>query len=541
MSSGGYDGSIRIDTSIDDKSFNAGISKLASSIKSAMGSVLGVISKVVGEVALSAMLIGALMATITAAIVAAVGAIISFGVQLINAMSQAISRTTEYGKQIANLEKSFADIKGAVYAAFSPLITAAVPYIMLVVNWLVKMLNTIAMIIAALTGQKTVMQYIAGSADTAATSTGRLAGNTEKATKAAKGALAAFDQLNVLQKDTADASGGGVGANGGAMQFTEVPVDTTIQEKVNSIKQWFADAWKWISQAASDAWNFIQEIWGKVAEWFNVNVITPLRQPFNDLVKVAIECFQQLNEGFIKPLINFLVTNLWPVVQSIFSLMGKFIGNTFAVIGAIVKEFVSLFVGALTTFMKVLSGVIEFITGIFTGNWKLAWKGIVDIFTGLFTGMVTLVKAVVNTIIDLINGALRGFSIGINAIIGGLNSIHITIPDWVTKLTGIGGTWGMNLPTMTAPQIPRLATGAVIPPNSEFAAILGDQRSGRNIEAPEDLLRQLYREEHQGQPAQEITIRFEGNLSSLVRELKPYVDKENARIGSSLISSGSSL
>jgi hypothetical protein len=61
---------------------------------------------------------------------------------------------------------------------------------------------------------------------------------------------------------------------------------------------------------------------------------------------------------------------------------------------------------------------------------------------------------------------------------------------------GIGGnTWGLSIPAVTAPQIPRLATGAVIPPNSQFAAILGDQRSGYNLEGPEDLFRQIVREE----------------------------------------------
>ena len=36
----------------------------------------------------------------------------------------------------------------------------------------------------------------------------------------------------------------------------------------------------------------------------------------------------------------------------------------------------------------------------------------------------------------------------------------------------------------TAFRLPQLASGAVIPPNQQFAAILGDQRSGVNIEAP---------------------------------------------------------
>lgn len=43
--------------------------------------------------------------------------------------------------------------------------------------------------------------------------------------------------------------------------------------------------------------------------------------------------------------------------------------------------------------------------------------------------------------------------------------------------------------------IPMLARGAVIPANKEFLAILGDQKQGRNLEAPEGLIRQIIREE----------------------------------------------
>ena len=48
------------------------------------------------------------------------------------------------------------------------------------------------------------------------------------------------------------------------------------------------------------------------------------------------------------------------------------------------------------------------------------------------------------------------------------------------------------------PQLPYLAQGAVIPPNRKFAAVLGDQRSGNNLEAPEGLIRQIVREESGG-------------------------------------------
>ena len=47
-------------------------------------------------------------------------------------------------------------------------------------------------------------------------------------------------------------------------------------------------------------------------------------------------------------------------------------------------------------------------------------------------------------------------------------------------------------------QIPMLAQGGVIPANREFLAVLGDQKHGNNIEAPESLIRQIVREESGG-------------------------------------------
>ena len=56
----------------------------------------------------------------------------------------------------------------------------------------------------------------------------------------------------------------------------------------------------------------------------------------------------------------------------------------------------------------------------------------------------------------------------------------------------LGQSWSFSIPSF---RVPALATGAVIPPNSEFLAVLGDQKRGRNVEAPEDLIRQIVREE----------------------------------------------
>lgn len=52
-------------------------------------------------------------------------------------------------------------------------------------------------------------------------------------------------------------------------------------------------------------------------------------------------------------------------------------------------------------------------------------------------------------------------------------------------------TAARSLPSIAPVSIPALAKGAVIPPNREFMAVLGDQRSGYNVEAPAGLIRQM--------------------------------------------------
>lgn len=84
------------------------------------------------------------------------------------------------------------------------------------------------------------------------------------------------------------------------------------------------------------------------------------------------------------------------------------------------------------------------------------------------------------------------------------------------------------------PQIPYLATGAVIPPRAPFMAMLGDQSNGRNLEAPEELLRQIVREESGKEIEVNTTVSFEGTLSQFIRMLYPEIKTEAHRRGNSL-------
>ena len=83
---------------------------------------------------------------------------------------------------------------------------------------------------------------------------------------------------------------------------------------------------------------------------------------------------------------------------------------------------------------------------------------------------------------------IAGIEGGLNAVIGALNTLHWEIPSWVPGLGGKG--FGFDIPKANFGRIPELASGAVINPNSPFLAILGDQKSGTNIEAPLETIKQ---------------------------------------------------
>ena len=127
----------------------------------------------------------------------------------------------------------------------------------------------------------------------------------------------------------------------------------------------------------------------------------------------------------------------------------------------------------------------------FKDKFEKAWEGVKNvfstggqIFSGIKEGIEKTFKTVVNKIIDGMNKIIKKPFDKLNDIITTLKSI---------KIGGIEPF--KSFKTISVPQIPKLAQGAVIPASKPFLAMLGDQKSGNNIEAPESLIRQIVREE----------------------------------------------
>ena len=186
----------------------------------------------------------------------------------------------------------------------------------------------------------------------------------------------------------------------------------------------------------------------------------------------------------------------------------------FGALGEVFNGFLKNLENMWNSVKQIFGGIIDFVAGVFTGDWERAWNGVKSIFEGIWNLFGSIVKSPVNLIISILNALIRGVATMVNNIGEMLNSLHVEIPDWVPKFGG--NKLGFNIPTWTPGQIPYLATGAVIPPNKEFMAVLGDQKHGNNIEAPESLLRKIVREEARGNQSGGGNYRFTANLNRRV-------------------------
>lgn len=153
---------------------------------------------------------------------------------------------------------------------------------------------------------------------------------------------------------------------------------------------------------------------------------------------------------------------------------------------------------------KVASGAVAAWDGIksafksvpewFQGKFRDAWQKVKDVFsTGgrIWSG---IKEGIENTFRTVVNAIIRGMNTIIAVPFNKINSMLNAIRN--ASFLGISpfqNLWGVN--PLPVPQIPMLARGAVIPANRQFLAVLGDQRNGNNLEAPESLLRQIVREE----------------------------------------------
>lgn len=275
----------------------------------------------------------------------------------------------------------------------------------------------------------------------------------------------------------------------------------------------------------------------KVDEVLNGSVKDAINQLLNVLGQV-IDLLKLLWDKVLVPLIEWIVSNILPILAPIVGGLINLVLNLVGIVAQVAAEILKV-LGKIITFLtgafksdwvkafgiigmymegfakdinnfvkgikQIFHGIIDFFNGVFYGDWRRAWNGIKNIFAGIWNAMAAVVKSPINLIISFMNAMLRGFQRMQNGFASAMNHMNIQLPKWLQKFTGWSSV-GFNIGYWSPSYIPYLAKGAVIPPNKKFMAVLGDQKNGNNIEAPESLIRQIVREESGGGQKQRIEI-----------------------------------
>ncbi len=181
--------------------------------------------------------------------------------------------------------------------------------------------------------------------------------------------------------------------------------------------------------------------------------------------------------------IKTTVSGLWNSLKTTASTAFNAIKTKVTSIWNSIKDKTSQVWGSVTTFV---SSKVETIRNAITSKFNAAR----DAVKSAFEGIVNFIKVPINKAISIVNNAVGM----INNAIGGIESAFSFGP-WSVPTPFGTKTIGFHATFPRVSTIPYLASGAVIPPRSEFLAVLGDQKKGNNLEAPESLLRQIVREE----------------------------------------------
>lgn len=216
---------------------------------------------------------------------------------------------------------------------------------------------------------------------------------------------------------------------------------------------------------------------------------------------------------------------IWQDVKDVFAkIIGIFAGLGMVVLGVILCM---TGVGIPIGVALIYSGIKQMFNGA-TYDWNTLVEkvrtikdkilGIVgELWTGIKTGNKEMIASAVNKVIDALNGLIDKA----NGMLQGLLNT-----SWASAFFNWMGISTSNWGIPHIPHVSFLASGAVIPGGKPFPAVLGDQPRGKtNLEAPEDLIRQIVREES----ATNINIHFSGSLAQLARVLNPEITREQNR------------
>lgn len=392
----------------------------------------------------------------------------------LRAMRSVLMNTINADKQMS---ASLAQIRGNLLTAFAPIYSFVLPAIRTLLSWLAKLTAVISSVFGAIFGQTASQAQANAKALYQQANATSAAGD---AAEKAKRQLSGLDEMNRWESN--DSSGGGGGGGGAAAPDFSSVSQAKLPDNVQAGLAKIGEALRSIIES-------LKRIWDSPVVQFIVKTVLYVAM---QRIAWILSSVGLVLEGIA----DILDGNVWEGIKKV----GRGLLDLMNPIGGLQDGFKSLW-------EKVASGALSAWEGIknafksvpewFQSKFRDAWQKVKDVFsTGgrIWSG---IKEGIENTFHTVVNAIIRGMNTIIAVPFNKINSMLNTIRN--AHFLGISpfqNMWGVN--PLPVPQIPMLARGAVIPANRQFLAVLGDQRNGNNLEAPESLLRQIVREEAGG-------------------------------------------
>ena len=218
----------------------------------------------------------------------------------------------------------------------------------------------------------------------------------------------------------------------------------------------------------------ITDLFGNIGRWIKEHIVDPWINSFKQLFGIhsPSTVMAEIGTFIIRGLLNGLKDKFVAVLDWLKSLPEKFTNGFSKVVEGIKQPFLHIADWFKDTFSKAWQKVKD----VFSAGGK--------IFNGIKEGITNVFKTVVNGLIGGINNVIAVPFNAINAALNGIKSIEIVglKPfDWIEPFA--------------VPQIPKLATGTVVPASyGEFMAILGDNKREPEIVSPVSAMKQAFKE-----------------------------------------------
>lgn len=332
-----------------------------------------------------------------------------------------------FNSKMSEMKSAINTLKASLGTLAAPIVSAVVPAIVTLCNWLTTAINKINELIAAISGKSTWTKAKKQAADYA-----KALDKTSGSAKKAAGALAAFDDLNVLQKN--DSSGGS--SSGVSDLYEEVPTSSDLTKKLQPFLDYLKKTKASIEKGWSDTWKKL-DISSQLAN---------IKASADSIKNSLADIFADGNVlGAVDNFVQTVATSLGSIAASVVSIGATIAENLLGGIAIYlennsenIKEYIVNMFDIAADIAELASQAAEVFAYVFSAfgdeNGQQITANLIQIFTDIFGSLTLLVAQFGNDLLHLFIDPFVNNSEEIRTALDGLLAVVAEVTTTISEI-----------------------------------------------------------------------------------------------------------